>query len=99
MTIQQRLFAWALAAALLVGSGWWAWRWYTTPAPPELSFGHMDPAVAEAVQTALDEVRREPRSGAARGRLALVMAAHSYRDQALEVFCHAAPLDSQDPRR
>lgn len=78
--------------------GWVGWRWYTTPVPPDLPLERMDKAVAAVVQTALDDVRREPRSGAAWGKLAMIMAANGYEEQSLGCLVQAERLDPRDPR-
>jgi tetratricopeptide (TPR) repeat protein len=88
----------ALAVATLAVCAWLGWRWYTTPIPPELPLDRMDPAVAAVMQTALDEVRRSPRSGAAWGKLAMVTAANDCRDEALACLIQAERFDRENPR-
>src|SRR5947209_17934344 len=87
----------ALAVVLAV-AGWFGWRWYTTPVPPELPVERMDRAVAEVMQAALDEVRRAPRDGRAWGKLALVTAANGYHAESLACLAHAERFDPEDPR-
>ncbi len=85
-------------AAVLAGAGWFGWRWYTTPMPPDLPLERMDEAVAELMGTALAEVRRALRSGAAWSKLAMAAAENGYRDQALACLIQAERFDPEDPR-
>jgi tetratricopeptide (TPR) repeat protein len=87
-----------VASAAVVTAGWFAWRWTSTPVPPDFPIAQMEPAVAEAITEALTAVRREPRSGDTWGRLALVAAANGYTDQALNCLQHAESLDATNPR-
>jgi tetratricopeptide (TPR) repeat protein len=87
------------AAFLLVGAlGWYAWRWYTTPALPEISLAGADPAVGEAISLARDDVQKEPRSGAAWGRLGHVLRAHGYDAESNVCFANAQRFDPENPR-
>jgi tetratricopeptide (TPR) repeat protein len=89
----------ALAAvALAAGGGWYAWRWYTAPEPPELSLKGVEPAVARAVEEAAEGVRRAPRSGGAWGRLGQVLLAHSFDEEAGVCFARAQEFDPANPR-
>jgi tetratricopeptide (TPR) repeat protein len=58
----------------------------------------MDKAVAEVMRTALDEVRRAPRSGVAWGKLAMAAAVNGYQDEALACLIQAERFDPDDPR-
>lgn len=87
-----------VATAALVTTGWFAWRWWSTPEPPDFPIAQMEPAVAETIGEALTAVRRAPRSGDAWGRLALVAGAHEYSDQALACLKQAEDLDPANPR-
>jgi tetratricopeptide (TPR) repeat protein len=84
------------ALALAGGAGWWAWR--PAPEPPAVALAGADPAVAEAVEAARGEVRRAPRSGAAWGRLGMVLRAHDFAAEANVCFAEAERLDPREPR-
>jgi tetratricopeptide (TPR) repeat protein len=88
-----------LVAALALGvGGWFAYRWYTTPAIPDLPLDQMEKGVAEAVEEALQEVRRSPRSGPAWGRLALVLWANKYYVYAFPCLENAERFEPDNPR-
>jgi tetratricopeptide (TPR) repeat protein len=78
--------------------GWYAWRRYTAPAPPEVALTEDDPELAAAVEAARSQVRREPYSAAAWGRLGEVLRAAEYRDQAAGCFAQARRLDPTSVR-
>jgi tetratricopeptide (TPR) repeat protein len=99
MTIDRpRLFCILILTVLIAGAAWFGWRWYTTPVPPDLPLERMDKAVADAMRTALEEVRRAPRSGAAWGKLAMVAAANGYQEQSLVCLVQAERFDPAEPR-
>ena len=91
MTPRQLLFSSLLVGAL--AAGWFAWRWHTTPAPPEISLDGVDAAIAEPVQQALTEVHRQPRSGEAWGQLGMVLAANGFYEHVPRCFVEAERLD------
>jgi tetratricopeptide (TPR) repeat protein len=97
MKTRKLLIGLLLAAALATG-GWLGWRWYTTPVPPEVPLGGADKEVARAVEEARQEVRRQPRSAAAWGKLGMVLGANDYGDPAVTCFEQAERLDPADPR-
>src|SRR5260370_40365307 len=94
----RRLFLGLAVAAMLVVAGWFGWRWYTTPVPPELPLERMDKAVAEVIETAFDDVRRDPRSGEAWGKLAAVTSVNGYTAQAAACLVQAERFDPANPR-
>jgi tetratricopeptide (TPR) repeat protein len=85
-------------ALVAIPLGWFGWRWWTTPVPPAISLAGADPAVREAIETARNEVKENPRSAAAWGQLGLVLRAHGYEDEADVCFGHAERFDPDDPR-
>jgi Flp pilus assembly protein TadD len=84
----------AVAAAV----GWYGWRWYTTPQPPEVPLDNVEPAVVKAIQAARQQVIHEPRSGAAWGELGMVLEVHRFMSQAQVCYTRAEELDPQDRR-
>jgi tetratricopeptide (TPR) repeat protein len=87
----------AVAAALAAGL-WYGWRWYATPVPPEVPAGLTDPAVVQAITAARDEVRRNPHSAEAWGKLGMVLQAHAEREPASRCYAEAARHNPEDPR-
>jgi tetratricopeptide (TPR) repeat protein len=74
-------------------------RWARSPPPPPIiDPAGIDPAVAAAVAEARGAVLRTPRSGAAWGRLGLVLVAHHIDPQARACFAQAEKLDPRNPR-
>lgn len=95
-TLRSGLVA-ALAAGLAVGA-WFAWRGYTTPAVPQIDLAGAEPEVVRAVEAAREQVRQDPRSGAAWGRLATVLQVNGLTAHAGPCFDHAERFDPADPR-
>jgi tetratricopeptide (TPR) repeat protein len=98
LTRRRRILIGLAGLAVLVFLGWYAWRWYTTPVPPFISLEGAEPAVAEAITTALDNVRARPRSGSDWGRLGLLLRAHGYNDESNICFAYAEQFDPKNPR-
>jgi tetratricopeptide (TPR) repeat protein len=72
-------------------------RWQPPP-PPAIAPGGVDPAVAAAVAQYRAAVVRTPRSGAAWGKLGLVLVAHHIDPEARFCFVQAERLDPRNPR-
>jgi tetratricopeptide (TPR) repeat protein len=94
-----------LIAASLVGAATVAiavsgalWYWTSAPAPPAVQSADLDPAVAAAIGKARLAVQQEPRSGAAWGRLGMVLLAHEFPTEARICLAQAERLDSHEPR-
>src|SRR5580704_18060581 len=84
---------------LAMGVGWYSWRWYTTPLPPEIDLAASgDPVLAKAVEDVRQEVCRTPRSAAAWGRLGQILVAHAYIVEAKPCLIQAEQLDAADAR-
>ena len=66
--------------------------------PPEVDTSGREPEVAESIHHARHEVRQQPRSAEAWGRLGLVLLGHDYEVEARICFARADQLDPQDPR-
>ena len=67
-TPPRRLGFWAVPAIGLLaaaGAGWYGWLWFTTPAPPNIPLEGLDPDVAAAIRSKVDDVRKNGRSAAA----------------------------------
>jgi protein O-GlcNAc transferase len=102
MTALRRRWPWIVGLALVVGLGGGAGYWYfgrpEVPRPPEVDLTGADPEIAEAVTAAREAVLSEPDSGAAWGRLGMVLRAHEYGREANACFAVAERLDPDNPR-
>jgi tetratricopeptide (TPR) repeat protein len=95
----KKLSAIVVALALAGLGGWYAWRAWTTPAPPSIALApDADPEVIELVGEHVAEVKRAPRSGKTWGKLGQVLRAHAYHAEANRCFEIAARLDPAEPR-
>jgi tetratricopeptide (TPR) repeat protein len=84
-----------LLAAAVAG---YFWKPASYPEPPLPDPDGMDPAVAAAIHEARMAVRQAPRSGAAWGRLGMVLVAHEFTSEGVFCFGQAARLDPFQPR-
>ncbi len=87
-----------LAIALVTILGFFGWRWFTTPEVPVFDLTGVDPRVVKAIEEARQELIRAPRSGAAWGRLGMVLLANKLDRQALPCFIQAERFDPNNPR-
>jgi tetratricopeptide (TPR) repeat protein len=94
----RRLLLILVPAGLVAAGGWWGWRWYTTPALPEISLGTADPVMVAAIDKAREDVRREPRSAATWSKLGMILAANDYHEPAAACFVQAERFDPTDSR-
>lgn len=97
MTIRKLLIGLVLLA-LFAGGGWYGWRWYTAPQPPDIPLQGAGPEVTEAVEKAVREVRRRPRSGEAWGKLGMLLTAQGFFQPAVDCFHRAQQFDPLEPR-
>jgi tetratricopeptide (TPR) repeat protein len=89
----------AVLGVLALGAGIWYVRRPPPPhEPPVVDLSDADPEVAQAITEARDETVRAPRSGAAWGRLGMLLLAHNYFADAGTVLAEAERLDPNDPR-
>lgn len=65
---------------------------------PEIDLVDVDPEIVEAITKARADVVTKPRSEEAWGKLAMVLHAHGFYDQAFVCYGVAADLDAKDPR-
>lgn len=87
----------ALGVALAAGVGWWLWR-QSGPSPPPVELSTLDPEVAEAIADARAKVESNRRSGAAWGRLGMVLYAHQLLPEALICFGYAQRFSPREVR-
>lgn len=98
--------AWLVAGAVLVllgagawaSSGWWTGGWRPFPTPPEVPLDGVEKRVAKTIEAARREVLDKPKSGAAWGKLGMVLAINSHSEPAIRCFTQAEQLDRHDPR-
>src|SRR5438128_10828552 len=98
MKLARGRLGWAgLLAVGWAGAGWWVWPGRGRQ-PPDVALADVDPAVREVVRKATAEVREQPGSAPAWGRLGMVLRAHDFDDAANVCFVEAARLDAAEPR-
>src|SRR5207248_9546963 len=83
--IPVRFLACVAIVSLLVG-GWYLGVWYFAPAPPAVSFQDADPAVAEILDAARQEVWWHPHQATPWGRLGQLFVAHGYKAESNRCF-------------
>ncbi|HZZ78740.1 MAG TPA: tetratricopeptide repeat protein [Gemmataceae bacterium] len=97
---RRRLVLGILLILGLAAGGWWAYQGWKprVAAIPEIDLADVDPEIGEAISKARADVRAKPRSEEAWGKLAMVLHAHGFYDQAFACYGTAADLDAKDPR-
>lgn len=95
MNVRKLVIGLLLVAAL--PAGWFAWQWKTTPVPPEVPLTGVDELVAAAVRSAVQAVEKQPRSGAAWGKLAMVLVANGFDADAPRCYDEAARWEPANP--
>ena len=83
---------------LAAGFGWYGWRRYTAPSPPEIASAGLDPELAGAIESARQQVRKDPYSAAAWGKLGKMLRASQLLDEAVVCFAQAERLAPTDPQ-
>src|SRR6266700_33282 len=81
--------------------GYGVYLWRREPAetaPPTIDLSGADPGVVQAIEQARTEVRQQPRSAVAWGRLGTLLAVHDFADGATICFAQAVRLDPIEPR-
>jgi tetratricopeptide (TPR) repeat protein len=93
----------ALGLLALLGAGGafillYAFFWRPTLDPPVVDWAGVDPAVRQAIEAEQENVRQSPRSGAAWGRLGMILVTHMFADEALPCFVEAERRQRDNPR-
>jgi tetratricopeptide (TPR) repeat protein len=83
---------------VLAVSGYLIWRRLPVPSPPAVVLDDADLEVVEVIEAARTAVRNYPRSGAAWGKLGMVLFAHGCAAEATECFAHAERCDPENGR-
>lgn len=94
-----RLFlAAATAIALVAGGVWWSSRKADLHPVPQIVTTSLDASAAKLIEQRCDDVRKDPRAGAAWGRLGAALRSFEFRDEARRCLENAEVLDPQEPR-
>jgi tetratricopeptide (TPR) repeat protein len=91
------LIAFGLAVVLLAAGAYFV-AGPRAPRPLAVAVVGLDPEVAKLIQSALDEMRRAPRSGAAWGKVGSVLIHYEFIEETRRAFQQAEKLSPQDPR-
>lgn len=95
---KRRFIIGSLLTAAAGAAVFFAWRWLTTPAVPEVALDRTDTPLVQLVEQAQTDVRRQPRTGKTWGKLGMVLAANSFVPPARECFANAERFDPSDER-
>jgi tetratricopeptide (TPR) repeat protein len=87
-----------LLAAVVGAAGWYGWRRYTAPTPPQIAREGIDPELAEAIETARQKILADPYSVQCWGDLGKLLRAAQLYPEAVACFAQAERLDPKDPR-
>ncbi|HEY7327960.1 MAG TPA: tetratricopeptide repeat protein [Gemmataceae bacterium] len=93
--------AWFVIVLLVVVvgvGGWYAWRRYSAPTPPEISREGIDSEVAEAIETARRKIHADPYSVQCWADLGKLLRASQLYPEAVACFAQAERLDPKNPR-
>ena len=94
-----RLLIFSAGALLLAaGGGYKLWRVLSAPKVPPLHLQHVEPAIVQAVNAAVVQVRAAPRAAVAWGQLGAILFTHEIYGDAAAVFAQAEKLDPPQPR-
>jgi tetratricopeptide (TPR) repeat protein len=87
-----------LVSGIAGGVAWHRWPRTPLPEPPALDPSGVDTAVWRTVEAARGEVRRDPQSSRAWGRLGMLLLAHQFRAESVVCLAHAEQLDPREAR-
>lgn len=94
------LFA-ILVLAVVSGTtalGWYGWRWYNAPSPPEIATADLDPELTAAIENARQRIRQDPYSASRWGDLGKLLRAAQLLTDAAACYAYAERLDPHNPR-
>jgi tetratricopeptide (TPR) repeat protein len=96
---RRRIFWLSFAlVALAIATAYPLWRRGTTPRPPALAKSGLDRVVGALLDKTVAEVRASPRSGAAWGKLGMVLQNYDFKREARYCFAQAERFDPRQPR-
>src|SRR5688572_33160069 len=84
-----KLVAGIFFAVAVVAGGWWFWTQRHAATLPQINLAHLDPAVAGLMQKHLAEVKANPRSAAAWGKLGSLLRTYSFAAPAFQCLVEA----------
>jgi tetratricopeptide (TPR) repeat protein len=79
-------------------AGWYGWRRYTAPMPPEIAREGLDPELAEAIEAARRKIQSDPYSVQCWGDLGKLLRAAQLYPEAVACFAQAEKLEPTNPR-
>lgn len=98
---RRRVGPWYVGAMIVLfcvaGSAWW-WTQNQGAPLPEVDLRHLDPSIARLIQQGQNEIKTQPHSTAAWGRLGLLLRAYDFPGAARTCFAEAERRDPRDPR-
>ncbi len=86
-----------LLAALAGAAGWYAWRRYTAPVPPQIAREGLDPELAKAIEMARQKIHADPYSAQVWGDLGKLLRAAQLYPDAVACFEQAERLEPNNP--
>jgi tetratricopeptide (TPR) repeat protein len=86
-----------LLAAIGGTAGWYGWRRYTAPKPPEAARDGIDPELAQALETARRKIQADPYAVQGWGDLGKLLRAAQLNPEAVVCFAQAEKLDPSNP--
>lgn len=87
-----------LLAAIAGTGGWYGWRRYTAPTPPEVARDDLDPELVEAIEAARRRIQADPYSIQCWGDFGKLLRAAQLYPEAVACFAQAERLDPKNPR-
>ncbi len=78
--------------------GWYGWRRYTAPVPPEIARDGIDPELADAIEAARRRIQADPYSAQCWGDLGKLLRPAQLYPEAVACFAQAEKLDPKNPR-
>ena len=99
--MRRRFLIATLALAVVGGTaalGWYSWRWYNAPQPPEIATAGLDPELTAAIENARRRIRQAPYSAPCWGDLGKLLRAALLVSDAAACYAQAERLDPGNPR-
>ena len=78
--------------------GWYGWRWYNAPSPPEIAAAVLDPELTAVIEKARERIRQEPYSAPRWGDLGKLLRTAQLFTDAAACYAQAERLDPHNPR-
>jgi tetratricopeptide (TPR) repeat protein len=99
--MRRRFLIATLVLAVVGGTaalGWYGWRWYNAPPPPEIATADLDPELTAAIESARQRIRQHPYSAPCWGDLGKLLRAALLVSEAAGCYAQAERLDPGNPR-